>query len=364
MDEEDSAYMPVDPGLLLNKFPDIMLIDLEGGLRATLDWKAARQRAIDGAALGKGIFWKIHLGLFSQLFYPLENQMQHQSLKLSLEHFKETLWSEFKERTVGLCIYQGDLDFSLHFPWDELQQSNFRLWLKEHFGDSHTFHMEMHEPTGAVATEDLMSIDTYALSSSPAGKQLVRLFCRDACAEYLTLLTNHLPDALPLFVLMDNTLDNPLYIAQLASQERFDRLHVALRKSPMPAAFTWDIPSGSTGNQTAVLATNSHLAATVGVCLPAMHLCRPSHYLGLELALTWLLQNKVDFRLVPEGMLTSGWDGLDYLLVVPSGLSAAGTRMLRGFCAAGGTVVIMDAPDGKALNLPLMTPFAEWCKNR
>lgn len=52
------------------------------------------------------------------------------------------------------------------------------------------------------------------------------------------------------------------------------------------------------------------------------------------------------FRLIPEKVLNERWSEVDILYVFSSYLTARGKRMLQGFCAAGGLVVVEGEPIG------------------
>ena len=99
---------------------------------------------------------------------------------------------------------------------------------------------------------------------------------------------------------------------------------------------------------------------TVGVCLPSLEHCRPSQYGGLREAFNWLSLAEIPYRIVPEGLLTTDWDGLDDLIVVPNGVSLQGKRKLQGFCAAGGTIVSL----GHEMGLAQEMQFDDWKKSR
>ena len=107
-------------------------IPLDATLRSDLLWKQERQAAEKYIQQGLRIFWDIHFGLFN---LPIANQPQFLSLSLALEHFRDTLWKEFRQQTVGLCLYRGSANFSLGFVWNEEQLNNLREWLKNVFID-------------------------------------------------------------------------------------------------------------------------------------------------------------------------------------------------------------------------------------
>lgn len=270
-------------------------IHLDGTVSSNLDWERAKELAQNYIKEGYFIFWNLDLGLFDKLKLPLSNQTQFLSLVLSLEHLRDTLWKEFKEKTLGVCIYNGTFNFLSN--WDDHLKNNYLTWGAKNVGENF-------EP-------DLL--------------YWKNLFARDAVAEYLQLLGNRMPDALQIFATLnvDPTL-NLLMEAQLSHRERFDRLHLMIKNGKLPL--------------------NNH-SAEIAVCLPGYQVIDPKFYHGFEETLKKLL-NLLPFRIIPESYLINEWDGLDYLVVMPASLASQGKRKLQGFCAAGGTVVSVGNPIG------------------
>jgi hypothetical protein len=279
-------------------------ITLDGKVTSSLDWGAERQLAVSAIQNGDKLFWAIDLGLFGQLKNPLSNQTQFLSLVLSLEHFRDTLWKEFEEHTAGVLLYEGSADFSKEIYsgldqgrsilWDDELQQNYITWCERK----------------AVMDKSL--------------------FCRDVAAEYLTMLANRMPDAMPLFIKLHLSSLSFVQEIQLTHQERFGRIQLIVNGSNLP----------------------TNLEITVGLCLPSFEKVDPKYYEGMEAAVNYLLARKIPFRVIPETYLISEWDGLDYLVVVPEGLGSQGIRKLHGFCAADGTVVSLGDPIGVAQEIP------------
>ncbi|WP_068468128.1 hypothetical protein [Candidatus Protochlamydia phocaeensis] len=332
-------------------------IRLDGRMQADLTWEKARKEAHQAVLEGKVLLWEIELGLFDQLPFALTNQTQYLSLCLSLEHFRDTLWKEFKAVTLGLSLYRGSADFSRHFSWDDIQLHNLREWLEEGFKDQRSFK----EETG-LSLSSFAHLTPQDLEQSEGGRQLLRIFCRDVRIEYLALLASRLPDALPCYLFLDasSLKDRPLWQAQLLHPERFEHLNLALKGATLPlAAWGWDSPSfsyGYVGKQPALYVPLPK-EIKIGICLPSMSCFRPSYFDGLDHALRRLLERAVPFRLIAEDHLITNWDGLDYLLYAPTGLSHQGKRKLQGFCAAGGTVV----STGECLGFPQELIFKDFC---
>lgn len=275
-------------------------IYLDGRVNSSLDWSAAETEAL---ACNENILWDLDLGLFDSLKRGLEDQTQFLSLSLSLEHFHDTLWKRFKERTHSVCLYKGSVDFSKEFRWDDKQWVNCAHWLQ---------------------TQGEKEVNRLTLEKHPEGQQLLRLFCRDTCVEYIQLLANRMPDTMNVSVILKSNGFSYVQEAQLFHPERYERLLV--------------LKEGNLIKETA--------NAQVGVLLPPMDMCRETHYSGLQKAFETLMAKGIPFRIIPENHLITEWDGLDILLVSPTGLSSAGMRKLQGFAAAAGSVISLGSKIG------------------
>lgn len=322
---------------------DSVTIHLDGRVKADLDWKKARKEAQQAVEQGYALMWNMQMGLFGDLAQPLTNQSQFLSLTLALEHFRDSLWKEFKSQTVGLTLFRGSADFSYGFRWDEHQKQNLSNWLQE-------------------INSPLASIDFSQLIRQEEGKQLVRLYCRDVAIEYLALLATRVPDSLPAYLFLDAHLlhRSLLNEMQILNPERYDRLHLVLKGHQLPFdAMGWETPTvqGYSGISSVNLPEAQEIS--IGVCIPPMHFYQFQHYEGLDEGILTLKQRSIAFKLIAENHLTSQWDGLDYLLYSPAGLTVQGKRKLQGFCAAGGTVV----STGKLLGLPHELSLKDWLKN-
>lgn len=302
-----------------------VLIKIDGTLDADLDWKAVRHTAQHAIEQKLKLFWDLDLGLFSKLKFSLTDQAQYLSLGLSLDHFRDSLWKEFQAHTIGLCLYRGSADFSALFPWDEGQTQNFQGWLHDH-----------------------------KLDKTKNEKQLQMLFCRDAAIEYLNMLTRNLTDLLSTFVLLDTTsIDDPILLSQLLSKDLYERQQRIITEGVLSfSAFKGTHRSIGYISRTPISLESSNPPA-IGVCLSS------AISSGLHEMVQQLLKQNIPFRVIPEPLLTTEWDGLDYLLVHPESIGTEGIRKLRGFCAAGGTVVLCNT-NHSTLGVAQEISFPEW----
>jgi len=314
-------------------------IRLNGKMQADLNWKKEQEEAKKAIELNKYILWEIDLGLFSELTFPLTYNPQYLSLKLSLEHFRDSLWKEFGSHSLGLILYKGDADFSKNFAWDEKQNENLKSWLQDLKKGSQ------------FTQEDELKI------SGRLSNHYSQLFCRDVAIEYITLLSSCLPDEVARYILLENTVnDSPLsFQIQQLHPDRYDQFNLALNdfSAPLQALGWKEKPTsfGFIGNK--IVSPIEKDSPSIGVCIPPMEMGLPSHYKGLEEALQRLYSIQQPFKVISETYLITEWDGLDYLLYIPSGLSLQGKRKLQGFCAAGGTAVSLGEKIGLAQEITI-----------
>lgn len=308
------------------------VITLDASLRAKLDWTEEKKTADLIIKEGKKILWNLQLGLFNKLDYSFSHQSQFLSLRLSLEHFKDTIWPNYGMNSIGASVYSGDADFKMSFPWDQEQITNLQEWLQQHFHTIANLNKEVHEDH----FENFIDLCPKKISKTINGQRLLSLFCRDASIDYLHLLTAELPDEIPLFVNLEiETLTDYALLFQLTSAELYGRI------TPLIPS---DIKDGK---------------ANYAICLPPSNLVAKSAVEGLSDAVMCLKEKKIPFKIIPESNLIAEWDELDYLFVCTNGLGPQGLRKLQGFCAAGGTVIAI----GELLHLPFETAFNEWRKS-
>lgn len=302
---------------------NVKRIRLDARMEAHLEWVAERGVAQRYVAQGNKLEWDIELGLYSCLHFPLHNETQYLSLKLALEHFCDTLWNEFEEHTKAVCLYRGDADFSPTFHWDDTQIKSLQKWMEEGFVDIDTLQKEVN-----IRVSNFSDLHPSHFLNTEEGHQLIRLFCAQVMSEYMVMLSGSLPEALTPSVELDATnVSDAIHRAQLLSKERYP--HFAFSEENL---------------------------ANVGVCMLPLTCYRPSQYKELRTAVQELQKREIPFKFVPESMLTTEWDGLDYLIVNPAVVTPLAKRMLQGFCAAGGTVVSLREP----LNLKEEISFSSY----
>lgn len=283
---------------------DAVRILIDGRIKADLSWREAHAAAVAYVKKGLRLFWEIDLGLFDQLNLPISNQSQFLSLSLSLEHFRDTLWKEFRSESVGLCLYRG----ILKVPFD-----------------------------GEALDKESTQRDN-------------QLFSARAAAEYLNLLANRLPDTLKCFALVDlSGVLEPFLVAQMLNKELYSRLSLAVKNGyGLGGELIWE------GSCLSPMPTQE--AIKIAVYLPSSS----QNINAFNEMLIELQSKQILFRVIPESMLLMQWERLDYLIVQSKGINSHGRRQLCGFCAAGGIIVFLDEP----INLSGEISFAEFINQK
>lgn len=311
-------------------------IPLDGRMSSDLNWTKQIQFARECSSTGIQILWDLDLGLFQSLQFPLKHQGQYRSLGLALEHFRNTIWSQFENSTFGISLYRGNLAISECIHWDQEQSLALQGWISHYFATIEDF---IHR--SGIKIKDFEEITNQKLKETDSGSFYLQLFCREITREYLELLLTFLPEAIQPFALFDvSHIYNPLHIAMLTVNERDRRIHSILSDSPLPLdGLGWNRASQSGYLAKKELTLEIFDEPTTALCLPSLELFLSNEMLPLEKAIKTLLESKRLFRLLSESTITAEWDGLDEILIYPEALSPQGSRMLKGFLAAGGKVI-------------------------
>jgi hypothetical protein len=321
-----------------------VVIPLEAGMKEDLKWEAARKKAKKAVENSQYILWELDLGFSTSDLLPLSDSAQYLSFQIALDHFQDTLWKEFSKHTFGLILYKGSLDFIKILNWDEHQLSRFQEWLQDCFKTVE----EVNKEVGG-AWLSLREIHPECLKGKPTGLQILRLFSRDLFTDYLNLLSSALPTEIQLFLMLDcSMISCSASRLQMISLEQFSRYHLILKGhcSEFPS-LCWGEGKAPIGRVSTILSTiEPSLGKKVAVLLPSSEIHQRMPFEKTAEGISQLHRHGIDFRLIPEAFLTVQWDGLDCIVVDPSGITPVGKRMLQGFCAAGGTVVALNSMIG------------------
>jgi hypothetical protein len=241
------------------------------------------------------ILWRFEQGLEERGF-PLEDEMRFSALALALEKFSKEIWPRFQERTAGAVLYRGRADFDSLFSWTERQRENWAVWKEE-------------RPQASEA-------------------HMKRLFCADAYVHYFQMLAHKLPDEMPIYLLLDvSGLGSEAERHQLVSRERFAHFHAAVRGLARTNGKVWNE------------AIEESPKPPCALVFPEEARCSGDILRKLDRAMEKI---EAPFRVIGEPYLTEEWEGVDVLYILPEAVSPQGERMLKGFCAAGGTVFAVE----------------------
>lgn len=256
---------------------------LDGQSSSTLDWSQQIELAKNES---QHILWHLDLGLFDRLARPLSDEVQLQTLQLALKHFLESCWAPFQEKSLGIMLYHGSIDFSAVLPRDSILTKDFKIWKEGRQYNEQTLH---------------------------------RLHAREVAAHYLETL------AAPILW------DVPIYLAFDASPaqnevEKIEWLHPDFFGQYELAFFSDD--------ESLVLLDRD---STVAICLPSAD----RFDLGRKEVDVFVQKlNGTKYRLISEASLEQEWDGVDDLYVPTCCLESDQTaRKLQGFQVTGGRIV-------------------------
>ena len=133
---------------------------------------------------------------------------------------------------------------------------------------------------------------------------------------------------------------------------------LGLKKSPLPAGhLNWDEGSclgGWIGRSSPYFSTVSEVS--LAVCLPSEEFFSQKTTESLTRLFKELKDLQVPYRIIPESLLTEGWNGIDNIIVISASVSLQGKRRLQGCCAAGGKVVCI----GERLDLANSIVYEEF----
>lgn len=316
-------------------------ISLDGRINSDLNWKNARQKALHYQQQNLLLFWEINLGLFPEPPLSLLDKFQFSCLALALEHFRDTLWKEFRHCTLGLSLYRGDACLTSTFLDNEEHRNAWNEWLQKSYFTPHQFSEETE-----IHIKTFEEISTLQLTQSEEGKQLLTIFSHHVLLDYLDLLASHLPDSLQLFLSLNvETLSDLWLESQLITSNAHERFHFIIKGTHLPyTTLSWgnqNSPFGSLSHEK-LSDECMHSKPTLGVFIPQVARVQKNQNQKVRKLLQSLLDQKKPFRMIPEKWLMSEWDGLDELIIPSTELSLQNKRQLQGFCAAGGQVIYLE----------------------
>ena len=292
--QEDSLY-PVTKA-------NAQIITLPASINHELNWEKQLELASEKK---NQVLWHISFDYESQPFSPFD-PLYFNAFNLAIEAFNKTVYPQFIKRTLGVCLYKGDLDlFSRLKKCAQLQEHH-----EEFLSDYKT------EPSSFLNT----------------------LFGLNLFSDYIHRLASALPEALFPFCLLDGSSYSSSLASLLLCKRRFEHFLVAVKHPHFIRELTWQkglvSPSYPISKPTIALALPSDLLISGQIITQLHHLSER------------LEQAQIAFRFIPEEYLNEEWHELNEIIYLSSALSPKGLRMLQGFEAAGGTLICYGKPLG------------------
>jgi hypothetical protein len=315
-----------------------ILISVPAHPHADLSWESQYEYAEKAVEKGKWILWELDFGFESSPVFIQDSSLFY-SFGIAIEEFAKKLWRPFRHRSLGVCLFRGDVDFSKRFIWTDQHQEFF-----------------------------LEKILDYPFVKEKQSEQrdreeecLRNLFAADVFADYLHRLSSFLPESLLPFCLLDvSSVESSAFLSHLLSKERFQHILLALKKAKIPLGhLNWEEGAcfgGWIGQYTPYFSAVSQVK--IGVCIPSEEKMSQDLYSLFDRVFQEFNQNNIPFRVISEHFLNESWDGIDDLIVLSASLSEQGKRKLCGFHAAGGRIISI----GNALNFANEHSWDEYVK--
>lgn len=316
------------------KLHDAVMIPVDVNAQASLmfDDEIAQIESIK-ALEGRAIL-KLEIDLTNAALFEGMFNINFHALKV----LTEKILKPYQEMILGCCLFQGECDLSHLIQWNAAHVSHFIEWLTDTYKTPDRL---FEAPEGARPLGDLESFQDLSIEMfdvTPFCRHLKNLYLMNVISGYLHRLAAALPEELFVFVAFDARQSlHPAYLYQLFSKERFAYLHLAVKGALIPLeALTW--------KESTIEASAQEVK--IGVCFPNDPYCFQSTLHQLKKLFQQLHERKIPYRIIPEYLLTSSWEGIDDLIFACRSLSPQGKRILQGFAITGGRLVYMDHPVG------------------
>lgn len=295
-----------------------------------LDFSFAKESAQKIIDQGGWILWDLYIDFPTKLsqmrFEGLFNVHFH-----SLKIFSEQLIEPFKNASLGSCLFQASAEVDRIFRWSEADTIEFQEWLEDLYATPEHLFETTQNVLGDLQT--FQDLDSHMLEVTPFSRHLRNVYTMHVLMSYLHRLAAALPEDLLVCVsLFTAAITHDGFLAQLLSKERFSHIHLLLDQTKIPLE--------------GVLNCTEANNFVIGVCFPNDPQCLLSNLQQMKKLFDQLQASKIPYKIVPEFLMTSSWDGLDYMIFSKKSLGPQGKRMLQGFVAAGGTAVYLDEPLG------------------
>src|SRR3990167_7928590 len=300
-------------------------------LQEEIDWFYFHEVASQAIFLGKSLMWELDFHIQDK---PVFLEDSSRFFSFLIEEFSTHILQEFKEKTLGVFLFRGTVDFAKYFLWTERCEQHLVEKMQEY----------------------------PSLCKNEEGKNILRkLFAADVFSDYLHRLASFLPeDALP-FCLLDAVEEKSCAVlTALLSKNRFQHILLGVRGARVPLGHLnlqeGHCLGGWIGEGAPYFSTIFEVKTAI--CLPMEESLSLDVLTLLEETFEELARLNIPFRIVNENLLHECWDGIDDLIVLKNYIGVEGVRKLKGFLAAGGRLISI----GSSFDFENEVLFSEWTK--
>lgn len=284
---------------------DAVILRLPAGVQSDLNWDDICLKAEE--ITDQKIIWDIDFEIQPYQFC-LTDQRVFQNFVCAIEHFKKHIYSQFQEKTIGVILYKGTFNFSSYFQMSETLERN----LQEKFQESAETNLDW----------------------------FITTFWTQAFVDYFRMLSYHVPNDLSILLCFDYPSNlMPEQSLRLFSKEYFEHFLLAIRGGEIPIdALCWERGFSTLGIIDGP--AREPIEPNVGIIFPTV--CFLEDLKLLNSLITYLVQNKIYFRVLEEKFITEKWNGIDFLVSFQSMQNPFIHRAIQGFLAAGGESILLE----------------------
>jgi hypothetical protein len=277
-----------------------------------LSWDSLEVEIQTALKLNAKLSFEIDLGLKADR-PQFKDAKTYQTRALAIASFEERVYQPYKENIASIIMYRGSADFKIAIFQDAILEDDFNAWKSDFFPEKEV------------------------------SEHMLKLFSMEIFMRYLHRVAAPLLDEIPVIALIDlSEVKERACQAELLSKTFFPYIIPGIRGSLVNfSGFGWD-QSGVNGSIGRVFfEPTKDLEINIGVVLPETGL---SSHEDLNVVLGLFEDLKLSYKIIPESLLTDMWFGIDHLVVFSSAISSEGIRMLQGFIAACGEIVVFGDP--------------------
>ena len=254
-------------------------IIIDAGPKNNLKWPTLEGEIDKALEEVEELSFEVDFGL-DPMSFNFKDEITFFSLSIAVGEFIKRVCDRYLEKINSVFLYRGRGDFTHLILNNKIMYQEFLIWKEELFLDK------------------------------PVTPHMLHLFSIQLLMRYLHQLAAALPDGFDTLVSIEGINKfRPAYKVELLSDEHFSYI---------------------TSNQE----VNEN--ASIAVVLPQIG---KVDYDELDKLLLFLNENKIEYRVIPEKLLTEKWYGVDELIVLSHTITTEGVRMLQGFNAALGSII-------------------------